>query len=128
MLTNAPVSPQIPVVNFNRAVSFYQDTLGLTPILIESEAGVAMFQCGGGTQLMLYQRGPSNAEHTLAAFGVEDVEQTVDDLTQRGVVFEQYDFPGLKTDARGIAQLGPGQVAWFKDTEGNILAVGTPPV
>jgi len=76
---------------------------------------------------MLYQRGPSNAEHTLAAFSVEDVEQTVRDLAARGVVFEQYDFPGVKTDAHGIASMGEGKVAWFKDTEGNILAVSTAP-
>lgn len=127
MLTNAPVVPQIPVVDFNRAVRFYQDTLGLAPMMVVNEAGIATFACGGGTQLMLYQRGPTTADHTVAAFVVEDVEQSVRDLAARGVTFEQYDYPELKTDAQGIAQMGPGKVAWFKDTEGNILAVGTAP-
>jgi hypothetical protein len=54
---------------------------------------------------------------------VDDIEAVVDALRKRGVVFEQYDMPGMKTDERGIATLGPGKSAWFKDTEGNILSI-----
>lgn len=55
---------------------------------------------------------------------MDNVEKTVEALSLRGVVFEQYDRPGLKTDARGIATTGNSEAAWFKDPEGNILAVG----
>ena len=125
MLGNAPVMTSIPVVDFGRAVGFYRDTLGLNLVAAIEEMGVALFEAGAGTRLFLYQRGPTTADHTVASFVVEDVERTVRELRARGVVFEQYDMPGLKTNAMGIAEFGPDKSAWFKDTEGNILAVGT---
>jgi hypothetical protein len=54
---------------------------------------------------------------------VEDVESTVAALSERGVVFEQYDMPGIKTDERGIAVMGPFKGVWLKDPEGNLLGV-----
>ena len=126
MLANSPASPQIPVQDIDRAVAFYRDTLGLT-FLASPADGVAFFDAGG-VIVQLYQRPPSHAEHTLMAFGVEDIDAIVDGLTGRGVMFEQYDFGDIKTDERGIATLGPTQIAWFKDSEGNILAVGTSPL
>jgi predicted enzyme related to lactoylglutathione lyase len=125
MLANAPVLTSIPVVDFERAVGFYQDALGLRLIAVIEEAGLALFEAGAGTRLFLYQRGPTTADHTVASFVVEDTERAVRELSARGVVFEQYDLPGLKTNAMGIAELGPAKSAWFKDTEGNIIAVGT---
>lgn len=83
----------------------------------------ALFEAGRGSQLYLYQRAPTKADHTAATFTVENIEQVVDDLAARGVVFEQYDMGELKTDARGIATFGPIKSAWFKDTEGNILGI-----
>jgi hypothetical protein len=87
--------------------------------------GLALFEAGAGTRLFLYQRGPTTADHTVASFVVEDTEQTVRELSGRGVAFEHYDMPGLKTNAMGIAEFGADKTAWFKDTEGNIIAVGT---
>jgi hypothetical protein len=115
----------IPVVDFGRAAGFYQNTLGLRLVMAIEEAGVALFEAGAGSRLFLYQRGPTTADHTVASFVVEDTERIVRDLSARGVVFEQYDMPGLKTNAMGIAEFGPDKTAWFKDTEGNIIAVGT---
>jgi hypothetical protein len=57
-------------------------------------------------------------------FEVADVDAVVDDLVSRGVTFEQYDFPGVKTDERGVAQIQGERGAWFKDPDGNILAIG----
>jgi len=124
MLSNASVAPTIPVTDLARARAFYEGKLGLT--VVEEHTGGISFKVGDNTQLYIYKRGPSKADHTLAAFRVDDVEAVVDELTAKGIVFEQYDFPGLKTDEKGIAVMeSEGEKgAWFKDPDGNILAVG----
>jgi catechol 2,3-dioxygenase-like lactoylglutathione lyase family enzyme len=124
MLGNLPVAPTIPVTDMKRAREFYEGVLGLT-VKKENKMGL-LLEAGEGTMLYLYQRGPSTADHTLAAFTVPDIEKTVDELTEKGVTFEQYDLPGLKTNEKGIAiSEGEGEKgAWFKDPDGNILAVG----
>jgi catechol 2,3-dioxygenase-like lactoylglutathione lyase family enzyme len=126
MLGTAKVVPTIPVTDLNKAKEFYTNTLGLS-VAKESPMGI-QFQAGEGTQLYIYQRGPSKADHTLAAFEVDDLEGTVDALKAKGITFEQYDFPGLKTNEKGIADSeGEGErAAWFKDPDGNILAVSQP--
>src|SRR5215208_4878578 len=97
------------------------DKLGLT-VVEQSEAGIFL-SAGGGTMLFIYPRpGGETPSHTLAEFQVENIEGLIADLTERGVVLEDYDFPGLKT-VNHIAQLGPYRVAWLKDLDGNILAV-----
>jgi hypothetical protein len=68
-----------------------------------------------------------HAQHTLASWEVDDIASVVDELEARGVVFEKYDLPGLKTDEQGIADLGSTKAAWFKDPDGNILNVGQAP-
>ena len=124
MLGDKPVAPTIPVTDLARAKVFYQDKLGL---ILEKEMpeGIS-FKAGGNTHLYLYKRGPSTADHTLASFLVENVEAAVDELGAKGIVFEQYDFPGLKTNEKGIAVMSKEgeKAAWFKDPDGNILAVG----
>ncbi len=87
MLANAPVMTSLPVVDFGRAIGFYQNTLGLNPVAVDEEMGIAVFEAGAGTRLFLYQRGPTTADHTVAAFVVEDAEQAVRELRARGVVF-----------------------------------------
>ncbi len=123
MLDRVRVTTMIPVVDLNRAVDFYANVLGLA-LEETAEPGVVFFHCGGGTQIALYERPtPTKADHTLAAWMVNDIEEVVDDLTGQGITFEQYNFPGLQTNARGIADTEAVRSAWFKDTEGNILAV-----
>lgn len=124
MLGNAPIAPTIPVTDINRAKDFYTSKLGLT-VKEENSAGVTL-SAGDNTAVYLYQRGPSKADHTLAAFRVTDIEAAVEELKGKGVTFEQYDFPGLKTDEKGIATLeSEGEkAAWFKDPDGNILGIG----
>jgi catechol 2,3-dioxygenase-like lactoylglutathione lyase family enzyme len=104
-----------------RAKKFYEETLGLQAS--DTREG-AVYECGGGTRLALYQREtPTKADHTAAGWQVEDVEAVVQALGEKGVVFERYDMPGLKTDERGIASGGGVKGAWFKDPDGNILSV-----
>lgn len=74
MLTNSPIRPTIPVVDLNRAKRFYETTLGLKPVPADNASGIAIFECGNGTRMELYQRGPSKADHTVATFEVSNIE------------------------------------------------------
>jgi catechol 2,3-dioxygenase-like lactoylglutathione lyase family enzyme len=120
-LSNAPVHPTIPVGNIDRAKRFYQGVLGLK-LIREDQSPGAIFQAGEGTFVYIYQGEPTKDEHTLASFHVDDIESAVKELGVQGVVFEEYDLPGIKT-VKGIATVDGVKAAWFKDTEGNILAV-----
>jgi predicted enzyme related to lactoylglutathione lyase len=122
MLTNSPIRPTIPVVDLNRARGFYGPVLGLKPISDETTSGVAIFECGNGTSIELYQRSPSKADHTVATFEVSNIEEEVTILRQKGVNFEEYDMPEIKTQ-NGITTQGSVKAAWFKDSEGNILCI-----
>jgi predicted enzyme related to lactoylglutathione lyase len=123
MLADSPVGAVLPAVDLERAKKFYEQKLGLRAS-DASMPGMLMFECGEGTEIMLYQRDTATkADHTVAGWQVDDIEATVQALRESGVVFEQYDMPGLKTDERGIATMGSIRSAWFKDSEGNILSV-----
>ena len=111
----------IPVVDFDRAKRFYGDTLGLR-LLFETPGTSARFGAGNGSQISIYKRGPSKADHTVAHFEVSDVEATVRDLEARNVTFLDYTDGPFKTIGH-IAQVGPSRGAWFHDTEGNILGM-----
>jgi catechol 2,3-dioxygenase-like lactoylglutathione lyase family enzyme len=114
----------IPAQDMARARDFYENTLGLKGV--EAADGV-QYQCGGTRFLLFQSHGEPSGSHTQMGWDVDNVEAEVDDLIKRGVKFEQYDLPGLKTDERGIAEVGGMKGAWFKDTEGNILAIGVNP-
>lgn len=121
MLANSRIKATLPGIDLKRARKFYEEKLGLQA---EDAPDGIRFACGQGTGLALYRRDtPTKADHTVAAWVVDNLEEVVRTLRGRGVVFEQYDLPGLKTDKRGIATLGPAKGAWFKDTEGNILGL-----
>ena len=126
MLTNSPIRPTIPVVDLNRAKRFYETTLGLKPVPDNNDddaaSGIAVFECGNSTLIELYQRGPSKADHTVATFEVSNIEDEVNTLRGKGVNFEEYDMPEIKTQ-NGIAAQGSVRAAWFKDSEGNILCI-----
>jgi catechol 2,3-dioxygenase-like lactoylglutathione lyase family enzyme len=124
MLKDARVAAILPAQDIERTREFYSKTLGLPAADVPVPEDGAAFECGDCTMLYLYEReNGTKADHTVAGWLVEDVEKTVDELRARGIVFEQYDMPGLKTDERGIAARGPAKSAWFKDSEGNILAI-----
>jgi catechol 2,3-dioxygenase-like lactoylglutathione lyase family enzyme len=124
-LSDSPVGPAIAVSDMERAREFYENKLGLAGGNEQPDGG-RTYPCGGGTAIHVYPS-PDNAGKsgaTLAGWTVDDVEATVDELTTKGVRFEQYGEP-FNTDAKGIARLGNDAIAWFKDPDGNILAIGS---
>jgi predicted enzyme related to lactoylglutathione lyase len=124
MLKNHPIIPYIPAADVSRARRFYEQKVGLSPR--EEVAGGVVYECGGGSWIFLYPSGGAGTSQASQAFWqVEDLEAEVADLRKRGVVFEEYDLPGLKT-VNGIATGGGTKAAWFKDTEGNIMALIQP--
>jgi catechol 2,3-dioxygenase-like lactoylglutathione lyase family enzyme len=83
-----------------------------------------LFECGDGTTLLVYGRPtPNRADHTQVRFWTDDVEHDVRQLESRGAVFEDYDFPTLKTVEHVATTPGIGKSAWFKDPDGNTLAL-----
>ena len=128
MLADAPVFAVLPCVDIERARQFYGETLGLEeagmPVPEDNGPTGIVYQCGGGTQLLVYQRGePTKADHTAAGWLVDDLEAVVDDLNAKGITMEVYDMPGVEFDERGIASTESVRSAWFKDPEGNILSL-----
>jgi predicted enzyme related to lactoylglutathione lyase len=120
-LTGAKAAGVLPVEDYGRAKAFWEEKAGF-PVQDMDQEGVGMLQAGEGTQVLLYTRERTRAEHTALAFNVSDIEATVDDLRGRGVTFEEYDMPGIKTE-NGIAWMGSTGSAWFVDTEGNIISL-----
>ena len=121
MLKNARIVPYIPVANVARARKFYEEKIGL--VAKEEYAGGVVYECGDGSWVFMYpSAGAGTSRASTAFWAVNDVVAEVAALRKKGVVFEEYDMPGLKT-VNGIATGGGAKTAWFKDTEGNILAV-----
>ncbi|MDQ4148905.1 MAG: VOC family protein [Actinomycetota bacterium] len=120
MLANFDIVASLPAADYERAKRFYEEKLGLTPI--SEDAGGAHYR-SGSTYFDVYPTQFSGtAQHTLAAWLVDDLESTMEELRSRGIVFEEYDMPGLKT-VNGVAEIEGERGAWFKDSEGNILAI-----
>jgi len=120
MLSAAPIGAYIPASNLRRARKFYVETVGLEPG--EEYGGGVIYTCGGAEAFM-YQTGNAGTSKASQAFWqVDDVEAEVADLKARGVVFEEYDMPGIKMK-NSIATGGGAKTAWFRDSEGNIMAV-----
>src|SRR5215813_12739551 len=121
MLTETPIVPYIPVKDMARARKFYEEKVGLKPK--QEYAGGVIYECGKGSWVFMYPTPNAGTSRASTAFwAVDDVAAEVSELKSRGVTFEEYDMPGLKT-VNGIATGGGAKTAWFKDSEGNILAV-----
>jgi predicted enzyme related to lactoylglutathione lyase len=121
MLKDAPIVPYIPAADVARARRFYEQKVGLVP-REEIEGGV-VYECGNHSWIFLYpSAGGGTSKASQAFWQVADLDAEVADLKARGVVFENYDMPGLKT-VNGIANAGATRAAWFKDSEGNIMAL-----
>ena len=121
MLQAAPMYSYIPVKDLARARAFYENKLGFKADR-EISGGVS-YKSGNGTAFFMYPSGGAGTSQASQAFWeVNDVRAEVADLKKRGVVFEEYDSPGLRT-VDSIATGGGAMTAWFKDTEGNILAI-----
>jgi len=112
----------LPATDLARARRWYAEILELDQPR-EAPEGL-YYECAEGTRLYLYQAGgPPSGQHTQGGWLVTDIEQVVADLKARGVVFEEYDLPGLKT-VNSIVDFGGERGAWFKDSEGNTLTLG----
>jgi predicted enzyme related to lactoylglutathione lyase len=119
MLKNAPIRAYIPVLDVSRARKFYEQILALAP---RRNTPAACSDCGGYEFFMYPTSNAGTSKASQAFWQVADVEAEVADLKARGVVFEEYDMPGIKM-VNSIASGGGAKTAWFKDSEGNILAV-----
>lgn len=123
MPLEGPVHPTIPVSDIDRARSFYEKTLGLSPAPEQRKAGDLPFDVGEGARLVLVERPDHEpADFTLASFEVADIREAMEDLRSRGVEFEEYDLPDLKTE-EGIARFEGELAAWFRDPDGNFLCL-----
>jgi catechol 2,3-dioxygenase-like lactoylglutathione lyase family enzyme len=123
MLGSARIGANVPVSSLDEAIAFYEGKLGLPLFERGKEQPYARFTGAGETKLGIYEsKTAGQAKHTLASFVVDDVRATVDALKANGVIFEEYDLPGMKTE-NGVATVGDTRVAWLKDPDGNILEI-----
>ena len=121
MLQDKPFYAYIPAKDVARARTFYEQTLGFKPKA--EQAGGVVYEFGGGTACFLYPTPNAGTSRASQAFWqVDDVDREIAQLERRGVVFEHYDMPGERS-ASGAITAGGAKAAWFKDTEGNILAL-----
>jgi catechol 2,3-dioxygenase-like lactoylglutathione lyase family enzyme len=126
------VATRLPAQDLARARTFYSEKLGLGPV--EERPGGLRYRCGEGGFALFESSGRPSGTHTQMAFEVDDIEETVRELRGRGVEFLQYDVPGLKTvddiafvEGNYPSAGGNGErAAWFRDSEGNLLAIGQP--
>ncbi|HUH89982.1 MAG TPA: VOC family protein [Lysobacter sp.] len=121
MLSNSSITTMLPVKDMGRARAFYEGCLGLKPGGLRPD-GKFVYKVGGSTLALLPKPEGTKADHTAISFQVTDIEASIKELQRAGVVFEDYDLPGLKT-INHVCVLGAEKVAWFKDTEGNYLCI-----
>src|ERR1700675_2979323 len=120
-LESARLETTIPTQDLERARSFYAEKLGLTPTS-EGQIGLRFRLADGGRFRLFRSGGKASGAHTQMAMMVDDLVAVVKELQARGLEFEEYDSPRLKTTG-GIADLGYGRAAWFKDSEGNLIGI-----
>jgi predicted enzyme related to lactoylglutathione lyase len=121
MLQSSPLYAYIPAKDVARARQFYEQKLGFKPG--RELAGGVTYEFAGGTACFLYPTPNAGTSKASQAFWqVSDIEREVAELKSRGVEFENYDMPGQKS-ASGVVTAGGAKAAWFKDSEGNIMAI-----
>ena len=124
MFKNTKAFSGFSVNDIPKAKEFYGEVLGLS---VSESNGILTLQIAGGSRIVIYPK-PNHvpATFTILNFPVDSVDRAVDDLAKRGVRFEIYNEPNLKTDQRGVFRGGGPVIAWFKDPAGNILSVLEP--
>ena len=129
-LKDGRAATRLPAQDLDRARRFYSEKLGLEPS--EERDGGLLYECASGVFALFESAGASTGEFTQMGWDVDDIEAAVAQLKERGVVFEDYDLPGLRT-VDGLAEVsgnypskgGKGErAAWFRDSEGNMLGIG----
>ena len=122
LLKDSPAFSGFSVDDLSRAKEFYGRVLGLD--VAEGEMGTLTLHVTGGPDVLIYRKPDHTpATFTVLNFRVDDVDRAVDELGRRGVAFERYDKPGIRTDERGVHRDGGPVIAWFKDPAGNILSI-----
>jgi predicted enzyme related to lactoylglutathione lyase len=124
MLIDSTITANIPASDLKRAREFYADKLGLTPTN-DFQGMFLVYTTSSGSQFSVYEtQYAGQAEHTVAQWHVDDVDEVVRELKSRGVAFEQYDdMPGVSWNDGVASMEGMGKAAWFKDSENNTLCV-----
>ena len=122
MLSRSPVAATLPFKGLKAAQDFYTQRLGLRILSGSVKEGHLELEAGGGTVLGVFESDSKKSDDTGATFHVEDIAREMEELREKGVVFEEYDLPGIKT-VNGVATMGPMKAAWFKDPGGNILCL-----
>ena len=124
MLENSKAFSGFAAPDIAKEKEFYSETLGLK---VTEEHGLLTLHLAGGNNVLIYPK-PDHvpATFTVLNFPVDDVDSAVDELSKRGVRFEKYDGPEIKTDGKGIMRGNGPTIAWFKDPAGNILSVLKP--
>jgi catechol 2,3-dioxygenase-like lactoylglutathione lyase family enzyme len=123
MIADARAEATVPVRDLERSADFYGNVLGLRPgASLEPRTDVVYDLAGGGTLLLYEFDGAPRPSVTVAHFVVDDVAATVRELRGRGVAFDDYDLPELKT-ADGVATVGDHRFAWFRDPDDNVLGI-----
>jgi catechol 2,3-dioxygenase-like lactoylglutathione lyase family enzyme len=124
MLKDSKAFSGFAVPDIEKAKEFYGQTLGLK---VSENHGLLTLHLAGGNNVLIYPK-PNHvaATFTVLNFPVDDVDLAVDELKKRGVHFEIYDMPEIKTDEKGIMRGKGPTIAWFKDPAGNILSVLKP--
>lgn len=121
-LSNAQVRATVAVSDIARARGFYEETLGLSPLEDDGVEEVRIYRCGAGSLLQVYaSEHAGTATATVASWSADDFESVVDELSAKGVTFEGYGEPA--TDERGVHTFGEHKVVWFRDPDGNTIAV-----
>ena len=130
-LNNSKVATRLPAQDLDRARAWYAEKLGLEPS--DERPDGLLYRPGSGEFALFASAGAPSGDHSQMGFEVDDIEAVVAELKARGVVFEEYDLPGLRT-VDGVAEIegnypskGDGERgAWFRDSEGNMLGIGQP--
>jgi catechol 2,3-dioxygenase-like lactoylglutathione lyase family enzyme len=126
MAPNNRVSAVLCSTDLARSQEFYEKKVGLR-LSTETIKNHLVFDCGEGTTLLLYGRqSPNKADHTQVRFWSKDIAADVQELVARGVEFDHIEFGDLKMVAHVLTSPGIGKSAWFKDPDGNTLAVFQP--
>jgi catechol 2,3-dioxygenase-like lactoylglutathione lyase family enzyme len=125
MFDNNRISAVLVSTDLEASQRFYEDKVGMT-LSPETIPNHLLFEAGDGTTLLIYGRpNPNLADHTQVRFWSTDIETDVKELADRGVEFDDYDTPTFKTENH-IATTPIGRSAWFKDPDGNTIAIFQP--
>ena len=126
MFSDNRISAVLVSTDLERSQDFYENKVGLT-LSGETIKNHLIFDCGNGTTLLIYGRGSGNtADHTQVRFWSTDVHKDVAELAGKGITFEEYDMGAFKTVDHVVTSAGIGRSAWFKDPDGNTIAIFQP--